>query len=181
MEPTHTDAHRPLWAPWRIELIRGPKPDSCFLCEKINPNDAAKDLEEHVISYGKTCYLLMNGFPYSSGHLMVSPYRHVADTLELDTEELNEIMDFCIKGQKILKKAINPQGFNIGFNIGTAAGAGTAEHLHLHIVPRWSGDHNFMTVLGHKRVLPESLTATTKLLKEAWNELFPESPTPTVD
>ena len=164
---------RPLWAPWRIDFIRSKKPDSCFLCEKAKAE--AFELEENnIIHRGKTCYLLMNTYPYNSGHLMVAPYRHVAELELMSAQERLELMDLAVLGQKILTKVMNPEGFNLGLNLGEAAGAGVAEHLHLHVVPRWNGDNNFMAVIAGNRVVPESLKQTTQLLRNALKELNDE-------
>jgi len=161
------ETSRPLWAPWRIEYIRGPKPDGCFFCDKAATPEA--DAENHVVARGKRCFVLLNDFPYNSGHLMVAPFRHVADLADLDVEERAELFELMIRAEEVLRRVMNPEGFNIGFNIGAAAGAGVRDHVHGHIVPRWVGDTNFMPVIGDTRVVPESLEATARLLREAWS------------
>ena len=113
-------------------------------------------------------FVILNRYPYNSGHLMVVPYRHIGDIAELTAEERIELMDLTIKAKEVLKKVMNPEGFNIGFNLGLPAGAGVADHIHQHIVPRWNGDTNFMPVLGNTRVVPEALDATAELLRNAW-------------
>ena len=163
---TTPDGHaRPLWAPWRIEYICGPRPESCFLCEK---GRGEGDPADHVIARGHTCFVLLNDFPYNSGHLMVAPYRHIADIAELTTTEQAEFMRLIIESQCVLRRLMSPDGFNVGFNIGAAAGAGVRDHVHGHLVPRWVGDTNFMPVVGDARVVPQSLDDTARLIREAW-------------
>jgi ATP adenylyltransferase len=157
---------RLLWAPWRLQYICAPKNGTCFLCEKAKGNDASN----HVIARGRKVFVLLNAFPYNSGHLLVAPYRHVADLAELDIDELTELMTLTVKAELVMNKALRPQGFNIGFNLGEAAGAGLADHVHGHIVPRWVGDTNFMPVLGNTRVVPQALEQTAKLLRVAWTD-----------
>ncbi|MCK5803016.1 MAG: HIT domain-containing protein [Lentisphaeria bacterium] len=157
---------RPLWAPWRIEYIRSAKPDGCFFCEK---GTRTEDVADHIIARGETAFVLMNDFPYNSGHVLVAPYRHVSDLSLLETVERNEIMELLVKAEEVLRKVMAPSGFNIGFNLGESAGAGVADHVHGHVVPRWIGDTNFMPVLADRRVVPEALEETANLLREAWN------------
>jgi ATP adenylyltransferase len=159
---------RPLWAPWRIEYITREKPPGCVFCAaaKGEGDDAALVLER-----GERCFTMLNAFPYASGHAMVLPYRHVADLLMLDEDEVREMMLLTQRGQRALTAVMSPQGFNIGLNIGEAAGAGIAEHLHLHIVPRWAGDTNFMPVLADTHVIPQALEATRDALTAALNKL----------
>jgi len=158
-------ANRPLWAPWRIEYIRGPKPGGCFFCEKAARRD---DVADHVLARGEHAFVLLNDFPYNSGHLMVAPYRHLGDLAELTPAERAEIMELLVQAERLLQRVMRPQGFNIGFNLGLSAGAGVADHVHGHVVPRWNGDTNFMPVLGNARVVPESLDATAAILRQAW-------------
>ncbi len=150
-------SNRPLWAPWRIDYITGEKSPGCVFCAAAagEGDDAALVLER-----GQRCFTMLNAFPYTSGHAMVLPYRHVADLLDLEEDELAEMMSLTRRSQRALTSLMSPQGFNIGLNIGEAAGAGIAEHVHLHIVPRWSGDTNFMPVLADTHVVPEALEAT---------------------
>jgi len=155
---------RPLWAPWRIAYIRGAKAGECFFCLK-----GSRDCpEDHVIFRGRQAFALLNDFPYNSGHVLVAPYRHVSTLAALTTAERQEVMDLLIQSQDVLTKVMRPQGFNVGFNIGEAAGAGVKDHVHGHVVPRWNGDTNFMPVLGGPRVVPESLDDTARLLAEAF-------------
>ena len=169
-------AVRPLWAPWRIEFITAPKAEGCFLCDKGSPAagaDAVVDEGNLVIARGQHVYVLMNAFPYNSGHLMVAPYRHVADLTDLNAGELAEMAVMTVEAERVLKAAMFPQGFNIGYNLGTAGGAGVPGHVHCHIVPRWSGDTNFMPVLGNTRVVPQALEETAALLRKTWAKLAP--------
>lgn len=156
-------SERPLWAPWRIEYITGAKPDECIFCAAASSEDG----ESFVIARGETCLTMLNSFPYAPGHLMVAPYRHVGDLDRLEDGELAEIMQLARDGVAALGKAMGPDGFNLGLNLGAVAGAGIAEHLHLHVVPRWSGDTNFMPVLADTSVIPQSLQATRDLLAAA--------------
>ncbi len=153
--------NRPLWAPWRIDYIRSEKEGACFLCRIFAETN---DRENLLLHRGKTCAILMNRFPYNSGHLMVAPFRHIAGLDELTSEETLEMAALTARAVIVLREVMNPQGFNIGYNLGEAAGAGLKDHLHQHIVPRWSGDTNFMPVLGGPRVIPEALDATYALL-----------------
>ena len=152
---------RPLWAPWRIEYIRGEKEDGCFLCRMFAEDT---DRENLVLFRGKTCVISMNRYPYNSGHLMVSPIRHIAGLDELTAEEDKEFSELTRRAVAALRGALQPEGFNIGINLGAAAGAGLKDHLHRHIVPRWVGDTNFMPVIGDTHVVPEALLETYDLL-----------------
>jgi ATP adenylyltransferase len=158
--------NRPLWAPWRIEYIHSEKTGACFLCDIF----AGKDDRENLLLFrGKTCAVVMNRYPYNSGHIMVAPYRHTAALEDLAPAENLEMAALTARAAAVLREVMSPQGFNIGINLGEAAGAGLKDHLHQHIVPRWTGDTNFMPVLGGPRVMPESLTATYDLLYKPFN------------
>ena len=159
-----------LHAPWRIEYILGPKrhegPDgdaSIFTVIAQSGDDVANS----VIARGKTCFAVMNNFPYNAGHLLIVPYREVPDLADLTEEELLELMQLCRRCQAALRETMNPDGFNIGLNLGSAAGAGIGEHLHLHVVPRWDGDTNFMPALGQTAVIPEAVAETAAKLRTA--------------
>lgn len=162
-----TESARPLWAPWRMSFIAGPKADGCFLCEK-GTEAAAANLENLVVARGRTAYVLLNAFPYNSGHLLVAPYRHVPGLEDLTPEERAELMDLAVRAQEAMRRAMRPDGFNFGFNLGAAAGAGIPGHIHGHLVPRWIGDTNFMPVLGNTRVVPQALEETAELLRRHW-------------
>ncbi|WOO40362.1 HIT domain-containing protein [Rubellicoccus peritrichatus] len=123
------------------------------------------DKSVYILYRGETIYLVLNKFPYNAGHLLAIPYREVGSLQDLEKDERTELMDTIIRGQDILQKALNPDGFNVGFNLGRAAGAGIPSHLHAHIVPRWNGDHNFMPVVSDTRVLPESLDSMWERLR----------------
>ncbi len=145
-----------LWAPWRMEYIGGLKDEGCIFCLKPKED---KDEDNLILYRGKHCYVIMNRFPYNSGHLMIAPYRHVRYLSELSDEEVREGMDLTLLMEKCLREVMSPDGFNFGANIGKDAGAGF-EHLHFHLVPRWRGDTNYMPVIGEVKVLPEHLRAT---------------------
>ena len=154
-----------LHAYWRMPYILAPKnPD-----EKGNPfteiPKSADDRREYIIKRGERNYIVMNRYPYNAGHLLVLPYREVASLEELSAEERHELMDLIVKAQQILGRALQPDGFNTGFNFGKAAGAGIPRHLHFHVVPRWEGDTNFMPVIGHTRVLPDAMDAMWERLR----------------
>ena len=142
-----------IWAPWRVEYFAIEKTPG-FLTEAAQTTDDAAHL---VVSRRKNTFLIMNRFPYAVGHMMAVPYRKVADIADLTDAERLELWELASHAQKLLKKVASAQGFNVGLNLGKCAGAGYAEHLHLHIVPRWEGDNNFMPVLADIRVMPESL------------------------
>lgn len=155
-----------LWAPWRIEYILSPKDGVCFLCAMFRENE---DVKNRLLWRGPTCAVVMNRYPYTGGHLMVCPYRHVAELADLTREERIELMDLTERCVRVLKQVMNPQGFNIGFNLGAAAGAGLKDHLHQHIVPRWIGDTNLMPVIGGVSVVPEALDVLYAKLKPAFD------------
>ena len=153
-----------LWAPWRLEYIRrDEKEDGCFLCRIFAGKDDRTNL---VLKRGRTCAIVINRYPYSNGHLMVCPYRHVSELGELTAAERSETMDLLHEGIVALRKTLDPQGFNVGINLGRAAGAGLEEHIHTHLVPRWQGDNNFMPITSQTKVLVQSLDAL-------WEELHP--------
>ena len=150
-----------IWAPWRIEYIRMKKTDGCFLCEKPKQdNDAAN----YILFRGDRTFIIMNSYPYNPGHLMVVPYRHVANLEEMTVEERHEHFDIVSRSVEVLKQTFNPGGFNLGMNIGKLSGAGVDDHVHTHIVPRWQGDTNFMPVIADARVIPEALAETYQKL-----------------
>ena len=157
-----------LWAPWRMTYILDEdKPQGCIFCLATD-GVGADDL---VLGVGKTCLAMMNKFPYNNGHLLVAPKRHVSGLDKLEPEEVAELMAAVQTSVDALKQTMNPDGFNVGLNLGRVAGAGIEEHMHFHIVPRWSGDVNFMTVLGDVRVIPEHIRATHQKLKPFFAKL----------
>ncbi len=159
--------NRPLWAPWRIEFIRGPKENCCFLCGNEAPSDSPE--EELIVWRGKTAFVILNRYPYNSGHLLIAPYAHLDRLSKLSTEERSELMELASQSELVLTRLMKPSAFNVGFNLGAAAGAGVADHLHMHIVPRWVGDTNFMPVISDTRCVPEALVDTAKLIRENWS------------
>ena len=150
-----------IWAPWRIEYIQMEKPEGCILCQKPLEND---DTSNYILYRGDKNFVIMNNYPYNPGHLMVAPYRHVATLDELNSEELHEHFEIVSRSIKVLRKAFNPGGFNIGINMGKVAGAGIEDHVHTHIVPRWPGDTNFMPVISDTRAIPQALAETYEQL-----------------
>jgi len=157
-----------LWAPWRLEYIKSDKTDGCIFCVLPSSND---DDKNYILFKGMHSFVIMNIFPYNSSHLMVAPYSHVGCITKINESERNEVALLTHECINILRTVIEPEGFNIGYNIGKAAGAGYEEHIHCHIVPRWSGDNNFMPVLGEVRVQPEHLRATYEKLHPHFKNL----------
>jgi ATP adenylyltransferase len=143
-----------LWAPWRIRYILGERETGCFFCRKSQEADDAKN---HVLIRDRTCFALLNAFPYNAGHIMIAPYKHTGEIDDLGEQELADLMTLVVRCKKLLARAMKPQGFNIGLNLGKAAGAGVDDHVHWHIVPRWTGDTNFMPVTADTRVVPQAL------------------------
>jgi ATP adenylyltransferase len=156
-----------LHAPWRIQYILGPKMSSDGGSIFTRIGQSSDDEANYVIARGRTCFAMLNTFPYTGGHLMVIPYREVADFDNLIDDELLELMKLTRHCQHALTKTMQPHGFNIGVNLGRAAGAGIEQHLHIHVVPRWTGDTNFMAVLGETTVVPEALKETAAKLRAA--------------
>jgi ATP adenylyltransferase len=150
-----------IWAPWRIEYIRAAKPDGCILCDK--PAEE-KDAENYILYRGKYNFIMLNAYPYNPGHLLVAPYRHISSLEELTDVERNEHFKLVSRSITVLKKDLKPAGFNIGANLGRAAGAGIDDHYHSHVVPRWQGDSNYISVVGDVRVIPQALADTYKSL-----------------
>ena len=147
-----------IFAPWRMEYIKGEKPEGCVFCK------CSIRCDEYIIFEGKTAYVMMNKYPYVTGHLMIIPQRHIGKIEDLNQDERKEIFDLLEVSVKALKEAMNPNGFNIGINIGKAAGAGIEEHFHVHVIPRWEGDTNFMSVVTDVRVIPEAVATTAASL-----------------
>lgn len=159
-----------LWTPWRMAYIRGEKKpvEGCIFCNKIN----AQDDEEQIVARSQHVYVTLNLYPYNNGHVMVVPYAHVDTQEALPTEALTDLMLTTNRALAALRRLYNPQAFNLGANIGAAAGAGIAEHYHFHIVPRWAGDVNFMSTVASTRVIPDSLENTYRELRAVWQELY---------
>jgi len=164
------DAWQRLWAPHRLEYLRGenrPLVDNDIACPFCRIQTLT-DEEGLVVARGDTAYVIMNLYPYNAGHLLVCAYRHVGDLTDLATPERNEIAELTSHAMATLRKVAQPGGFNLGMNQGAVSGAGIADHIHQHVVPRWAGDANFMPIIGHTKVLPELLSRTREDLAAAW-------------
>lgn len=158
-----------LWAPWRMEyILAGNKPDGCIFCVQ---DKLSEDRDRLILHRSIHSFAMLNLYPYTNGHIMAMPYRHTADPAELDEAELLDLMMTVRLCKQVLQEAFSPQGFNIGMNVGRASGAGVDEHIHFHLVPRWNGDTNFMSVLADARVVPESLHATMDRLKPIFDRI----------
>ncbi len=140
------------------------KPKGCIFCDKPREN---RDKENYILYRAQTCFIMLNIYPYNSGHLMIAPYKHIPDLEGLENHELSELMLVTRKSIQILTNALKPDGFNIGINLGRVAGAGVEDHIHVHMVPRWNGDTNFMPTIGDTKIIPELLDATYEKLKQA--------------
>lgn len=153
---------RNLWAPWRMEYILGKREPYCIFCPE---GDGLSDEERLILYRGRRTMVMMNKYPYNNGHLLVAPWRHVAGLEDLTEEEMTDLMKKVQACVKILRRTMRPDGFNVGLNLGAAAGAGVESHLHFHVVPRWEGDTNFMTVFADVRSIPEHLRQTYDKLR----------------
>lgn len=150
-----------MWAPWRVKYITNPAETNCIFCEKSAQSD---DKKNYVLYRGKTVFALLNIYPYNNGHLMVAPYSHIGELEALSGDVLCEMMNVVNKFVKKIKETMRAQGFNVGMNIGKVAGAGIDDHIHIHIVPRWLGDTNFMPVIADEKVISEGLESVYKKL-----------------
>lgn len=153
-----------LWSPWRLEYLTAPKDEECIFCSAAETED---DREKLVLLRGERAFLVLNRYPYNNGHLLVVPYAHVPSLEDLDTPTLTEMMILLNRGLGALRTAMSPDGFNLGANLGKVAGAGVEDHVHLHAVPRWAGDTNFMPIIGDMRVVPQTWLQTYDDLKAA--------------
>jgi ATP adenylyltransferase len=154
-----------LWTPWRYRYItEAGKSDRCIFCDALAANDDVKSL---IVLRGKKNFIILNRFPYTSGHVMVVPYAHVAELSKCDAETLGEMMELAKRVQAALASEYHPEGYNLGMNLGRSAGAGVADHLHLHVLGRWTGDTNFMAVVAETRMQPEDLSITYEKLRRA--------------
>jgi ATP adenylyltransferase len=157
-----------LWTPWRLIYVSGgAKSEGCVFCD-AQRDDAASPL---IVFRGESCYVILNLFPYNNGHVMVVPNRHLGSLASATADELRELFEVTRLTEIALTEAFAPQGMNMGINLGKPAGAGVLDHLHVHVVPRWNGDTNFMTVVGHTRVLPEELPVTAEKLRPIFQRL----------
>lgn len=158
-----------LWSPWRYAYIKeAHKSTGCVFCEKAAEGN---DRGALIVYRGKTCYIILNAYPYTSGHVMVVPYAHLDTLAKLPAETATEMILLCQRMETVLRKLYQPEGLNLGMNIGAAAGAGVAGHVHMHVLPRWTADANFMTVVGETRVLPEALEETYERIYSALQQL----------
>jgi ATP adenylyltransferase len=159
-----------LWAPWRMKYIQGigKKEEGCIFCTKPKEIDDRNNL---ILLRSKKCFIILNAFPYTNGHLLVVPYLHTADPAALDSETMTDVWNTVVLGKKALEKAYHPDGYNVGINLGRAGGAGIEQHIHLHIVPRWNGDTNFMSLMSDTRVISQSLHDTYDVLSLALADL----------
>lgn len=153
-----------VWAPWRMEYIKGTKEAGCIFCF-----DPAEDESRYVLRREDAAFVLLNKYPYTNGHVMVVPSAHVDRLHRLGEDTSRELTDLLCRTESALESTLHPDGFNIGMNLGRVAGAGVADHIHFHVVPRWNGDHNFMPVVGEVRVINEHLDETYRLLKPAFD------------
>ena len=157
-----------LWSPWRLAYVTGSTPQTgCVFCDAPRPPHP----DSLVVFEGDTCYVILNLYPYNNGHLLVVPYRHTPSLASLTRAELHEMADLMQLSERVLLEAYQPHGINVGVNLGKPAGAGVLEHVHMHVVPRWNGDTNFMTVIGETRVLPEDLGQSAARLKPMFHTL----------
>ena len=157
-----------LWAPWRLQYVTQDKPGGCIFCDKPKLGD---DRAAQIVRRGALAFVMLNAFPYNNGHLMVAPHEHTGALEELPPDTLHEMMDLSQACVRVLKAEFRAEGLNLGFNVGAPAGAGIKDHLHLHIVPRWVGDTNFMPVIADVRVIPQSLEQSYTLISEGFTKL----------
>jgi len=154
-----------LWTPWRYAYVTGAQKSSdCIFCELPKLGDDAK---AHIVGRGRYCYIVLNTFPYTPGHVMIVPFAHLDELQKLPAEAAHEMMDWSQRMERVLRQLYTPDGVNLGMNIGKAAGAGVAGHIHMHVLPRWVADANFVSVVGETRLLPESLEMTYGRIKAA--------------
>jgi ATP adenylyltransferase len=165
-------ANQRIWAPWRLDYVKDASKDNeqeCIFC--AFPGEGAEHDEAHLIVHrGERCFVILNKFPYTNGHLMVAPFEHIASLPELDAETVAEMMALAQQAMRILEEAYSPHGYNVGFNQGRVAGAGVEHHIHMHVVPRWGGDTNFMPVLGDTRVMPQTLEQSYETLAGSFRD-----------
>jgi len=166
-------ANQRLWAPWRLEYIKSDKTGECIFCSKPALGDDEAALIPHR---GERCFVMLNAFPYTNGHVMVAPYEHTADLITLDDETSLELMTLTQLSLRALASAYGPEGYNVGINLGRIAGAGVADHVHIHVVPRWGGDTNFMPVVAGTRVMPQTLEQSYAALRAAFAALQAAGP-----
>jgi len=156
-----------LWAPWRLAYIKGPEPEGCIFCIKSAQD---RDEENLIVWRGGFAFVMLNRYPYNSGHVMAVPERHTGQLEDLGPAEVQDLWEAVRRSVRVLRRALGAQAFNIGMNLGRAAGAGIEDHLHIHVVPRWAGDTNFMPVLADVKVIPQHLQDTYRQLRDAFCE-----------
>ena len=159
-----------IWAPWRLKYVKDASKDSadeCIFCAKPGEDEDESNL---IVHRGERCFVILNLYPYTNGHLMVAPYEHTASLPDLDPETLAEMMALAQRAMRLLEKTYEPHGYNVGFNQGRVAGAGVEHHIHMHVVPRWGGDTNFMPVLADVRVMPQTLEQTYEALSGGFDD-----------
>ena len=159
-----------IWAPWRLQYVKDASKDSadeCIFCAKPGEDDDEANL---IVHRGERCFVILNLYPYTNGHLMVAPYEHTASLPELDADTVAEMMALAQRSMRLLESAYQPHGYNVGFNQGRVAGAGVEHHIHMHVVPRWGGDTNFMPVLADVRVMPQTLEQTYETLHGGFDD-----------
>ena len=164
-----------LWSPWRLHYVTSEKATGCVFCQRRADPANGVERDPLVVFEGTLAYVILNRYPYNNGHLMVVPYRHLANLVDLAAAELQEVALLTQRSESVLREAYRLQGINVGINLGTSAGAGIQGHLHVHLVPRWFGDTNFMTVVGETRVLPEDLPSTASRLAPIFERLAAEA------
>jgi ATP adenylyltransferase len=155
-------ANQRIWAPWRLPYVKGDKTSECIFCTKPEAGD---DEASYILHRGERCFVILNTFPYTNGHLMIAPFEHLPRLQDLDADTNAEMTALAQRAMTLLEDAYSPEGYNVGFNQGRVAGAGVEHHIHMHVVPRWGGDTNFMPVLGDTRVLPQSLDESYAALR----------------
>jgi len=160
-----TEHREILWAPWRMEYIAGQKEKGCIFCNRFTQADDQGNL---ILARGRRSFVIMNKYPYNNGHLMVAPIRHTGDFGSLERNEIEEVFGFVQAFIDVFHRTMNPHGFNIGLNLGKTAGAGVEDHLHVHVVPRWDGDTNFMPVIGEVKVISDHIQSTYDKLLDAY-------------
>ncbi len=164
-----------LWTPWRMQYVTSATGDDidCIFCAALEERNEAEreELRSHVLYRGARVFVILNAYPYNTGHLMVAPNRHVGEIDELDEQERRDLMELTSTATSLIREAMSPHGFNVGMNLGRVAGAGVPGHLHVHVVPRWGGDTNFMPVVGNTKVLPEMIADTDAKLRPLFARL----------
>lgn len=159
-----------LWAPWRMDFIKGPKPSGCFLCEAATA-DPSEDQAHLVLARTSLSLAILNRYPYNNGHLMVAPKAHLSNLEDLPQATANDVTALTQRSLRVLREVLSPQGFNLGINAGKTAGAGVADHVHQHVVPRWDGDTNFMPIIAETKILNEHLTTSYLGLRAGFDRM----------